>query len=142
MQSVSTSTLVFVVIGALILAAAVTLGMLGSFAYLAVAAVGMFFVAAALISNATRSRAARVPAFLALFGIVVSLVGTVTTIPFLLLGVGLTATAGAIVLLLAPLRDVVGAGVPRGRDHGLGASVGRGWPRAAAYMAMRRLRYQ
>jgi len=95
------STLVFAVIGALMLAAAVVLGVLGSFAYLAVAAVGMFFLAAALISNATRSPAARVPAFLALVGVVLSLAGTVTTIPFLLLGVGLIATAGAIVLLMA-----------------------------------------
>jgi len=61
----------------------------------------MFFLAAALISNVTRSRAARVPALLALVGVVLSLVGTVTTIPFLLLGVGLISTAGAIVLLLA-----------------------------------------
>ncbi len=95
------STLVLAVIGALVLAAAVVLSVLGSFAYLAAAAVGMFFLAAALIFNAARSPAAQVPAFLAFVGVVLSLVGTVTTVPFLLLGVGLIATAGAIVLLLA-----------------------------------------
>lgn len=49
------STLVLAVIGALVLVAAVALSVLGSFAYLAAAAVGMFFVAAALIFNAARS---------------------------------------------------------------------------------------
>jgi hypothetical protein len=73
---------------------------LGSFAYLALAAIGLLFVAAALISEATRSSTARVPAFVALIGVVLSLVGTVTTIPFLYVGVGLVAGAAAIAMLL------------------------------------------
>ena len=54
------STVVFAVIGALMLAAAVVLGVLGSFAYVAVAAVGMFFLAAALISGSRGRRNAGV----------------------------------------------------------------------------------
>ena len=77
------------------------LGLLGSFAYLAIAAVGLIFIAAALTALATRSNAARVPAFLGLVGVVLALVGTVTTAPFLYLGVGLIAGAVAIALFFA-----------------------------------------
>jgi hypothetical protein len=92
---------VFAVIGTLLLAAAVVLRLLGSFSYLAAVTVGLFFIAAALISRAARSSAARVPPFLALVGIMLSLLGMVTTIPFLFVGLGLIAAAGAIALLSA-----------------------------------------
>jgi hypothetical protein len=101
MRSASPATKVFAVSGALLLAVAVILGVLGSFAYLAPAATGLFFVAAALISRAAHTTAARVPAFLALVGVMVSLVGTVTTIPFLYAGLGLIVGAAAIALLFA-----------------------------------------
>jgi hypothetical protein len=100
-RSVSLATQVLVVIGALLLAAAVILGMLGSFAYLALAATGLFFVTAALISHAARSPDARVPALLALLGVMLSLLGTVTRSPSLYAGVGLIVGAAAIALLLA-----------------------------------------
>ncbi len=90
----------FAVTGALCLAASVLLAFLHSFSYIAVAAVGLFFVAAALISYSTRSRAARVPALLALLGVAIALVGTVTTVPFLAVGVGLIVGAFAVALLL------------------------------------------
>jgi len=48
--------MVFAVIGALLLVSALVLGILGSFAFIAVASVGMFFIAAALIAQTVRSR--------------------------------------------------------------------------------------
>jgi hypothetical protein len=101
MRSASPATVVFAAIGAVLLTAAVVLAVLGSFAYLALAALGLFFVAAALISRATSSSAAKFPALLALIGVMLSLVGTVTTIPFLYVGLGLVAAAGLIAVLSA-----------------------------------------
>ena len=43
------SAVIFALLGALLLVSALALGILGSFAYLAVASVGMFFIAAALV---------------------------------------------------------------------------------------------
>lgn len=105
MRTVSMTTQVFAVIGALLLALAVVLGVLGSFAYLQFAALGLLFIAAALIAHAARTSTARIPAFVALVGVVLSLLGTVTTIPFLYVGVGLIVGDGAIVLLLARSRS-------------------------------------
>src|SRR6267378_6755345 len=50
------SAVVFAVIGALLLVAALVLGILGSFAFIAIASVGMFFIAAALIAELCRRR--------------------------------------------------------------------------------------
>jgi len=44
------SAIIFAVLGAFLLVSALALGILGSFAYIAVASVGMFFIAAALIA--------------------------------------------------------------------------------------------
>ena len=93
------ATQFFAVVAALFLTASVVLGLLGSFAYVASAAVGLLFVAAALISRAVHSPAARVPALVALAGVALSLVGTVTTMPFLYVGIGLIVGASAIALL-------------------------------------------
>ena len=110
MGSASLASRVFAVVGTLFLVGAVVLGLLGAFSYLAAAAIGLFFIAAALISQAIRSPAARAPALVALVGIVLSLVGTVTTLPFLYLGVGLILGAAAIAALL-----VVGSPSASGR---------------------------
>ena len=86
------SAVVFAVIGALLLVAALVLGILGSFAFIAIASVGMFFIAASLVTRAVPSPAGRAPAVLALAALA-------------LLVFGMTAAswglfAGAIVLAL------------------------------------------
>lgn len=86
---------------ALFLAAAVILGLVPSFSYLAAAAVGLGFVAAALISAARRSPTARMPALLALLRMALAVFGTVTTSPFLYLGFGLIAGGATIAVLFA-----------------------------------------
>jgi len=101
MQSAPLATRVFATFGAVLLTVAVILGVLGSFAYLAAAAVGLCFVAAALISHAIHSPVARGSAFLALIGLILALFGTVTTIPLLYIGVGLMAVAAAVGVLFA-----------------------------------------
>ena len=58
--------MVFAAIGAFLLVAALVLGILGSFAYIAIASVGMFFIAAALVARAIPSPEGRAPAVLAL----------------------------------------------------------------------------
>jgi hypothetical protein len=101
MRSPALATRVFAAVGALLLLAAVILSLLGSFSYLAAAAVGLVFIAAALISHAARSTPARAPAILALFGVFVALFGTTGT-PFLYVGlvvVALAAAAGLLVLV-------------------------------------------
>jgi hypothetical protein len=101
MRSAPLATQVFATIGAVLLTVAVILGVFGSFAYLAAAAVGLCFVAAALISRAIDSPVARGSAFLALIGLMLALFGTVTTTPILYLGLGLMAAAAAIGVLFA-----------------------------------------
>jgi hypothetical protein len=60
------SAIVFAVLGAFLLVSALALGIVGSFAYIAVASVGMFFIAAALVARAIPSPEGRAPAVLAL----------------------------------------------------------------------------
>jgi peptidoglycan/LPS O-acetylase OafA/YrhL len=91
------STRIFAGLGALLLVAAAVLAILGSFAYLAAASVGTFFVAAALIARAAPSTAARAPAILALAAVALIVFGLTAT-PFFYAGWGLFA--GAIVLAL------------------------------------------
>jgi hypothetical protein len=91
------SALVFAVIGALLLVAAIVLAALGSFAFLAIASVGMFFIAAALIAQAARSPQSRGPAVLALAAVALLLFGTVAT-PFFYAGWGLLAGSAMLAL--------------------------------------------
>lgn len=91
------SAAAFAVLGAASLAAAVILAVLGSFAALAAASVGMFFIAASLISRAATSPGPRVAALLSLGGVALVVFGMVAT-PFFylgwaLLGAGLIAVA-------------------------------------------------
>jgi len=89
------SAMVFAVIGVLLLVSAVALGVLGSFAFIAVASVGVFFIAAALISQAVRSPRGRAPAVLALAALALIVFGLTAT-PFFYAGWGLLA--GAVIL--------------------------------------------
>ena len=66
------SAVVFAVIGAVLLVAALVLGILGSFAFIAIASVGMFFIAAALVAQAIPSPGARAPAVLGLASLALS----------------------------------------------------------------------
>jgi hypothetical protein len=91
------SALVFAVIGALLLVVAIVLAALGSFAFLAIASVGMFFIAAALIAQAARSPQSRGPAVLALAAVALLLFGTVAT-PFFYAGWGLLAGSAMLAL--------------------------------------------
>lgn len=100
MRSTPLSALVFAVIGALLLVAAIVLAALGSFAFLAIASVGMFFIAAALIAQAARSPENRGPAVLALVAVALILFGTVAT-PFFYAGWGLLAGSAILALINA-----------------------------------------
>jgi hypothetical protein len=91
---------VFAVIGALLLVVALVLGVIGSFAYIAIASVGMFFIAAALIARAARSPESRGPAVLALAAVALILFGTVAT-PFFYAGWGLLAGSAILALINA-----------------------------------------
>ena len=87
---------------------ALILGVLGSFSFLGVASVGMFFVAAALISPAVSSSAVRPAAVLALVGFALLLFGCTATPVFYL---GWFVIAGAIALaILAASRTKTRAG--------------------------------
>jgi hypothetical protein len=94
------SAMVFAVIGALLLVAALILGILGSFAFIAIASVGMFFIAAALIAHAVRSPGARVPAVLALAALALIVFGLTAT-PSFYAGWGLLAGAATLAFLNA-----------------------------------------
>jgi len=94
------SALVFAVIGALFMVAAIALAALGSFAFLGIASVGMFFIAAALIAQAARSPESRGPAVLALVAVALILFGTVAT-PFFYAGWGLLAGTAILALINA-----------------------------------------
>ena len=95
MRAPPLSAKVFAGIGALLLISAVALAALGSFAFIAVASVGMFFIAAALIAQAAPSPGRRAPAVLALAALALILFGTVAT-PFFYAGWGLLAGAAAL----------------------------------------------
>lgn len=97
-MSVPLSAIVFATIGAALLILAAVLAYLGSFAYVAAAAVGMFFIAAALVSRAIRTPAFRAPAILALAALALILFGTVAT-PFYYAGWGLLAGSVALALI-------------------------------------------
>lgn len=94
------SATAFAVLGAAILLGAVALALLGSFAYLAAASVGLFFVAAALIARAASSPGLRMVAVIALVGLALVIFGMVATPLFYLgwavLGAGLIAAAALI----------------------------------------------
>ena len=90
--------MVFAVLGALLLVSAFVLGILGSFAYIAIASVGMFFIAAALIAQAVPSPDRRAPAVLALAALALIVFGMTAT-PFFYLGWGLLAGAALLALL-------------------------------------------
>lgn len=94
------SAKVFATIGALLLVSAVALAALGSFAFIAVASVGTFFIAAALIAQAVPSPAARAPAVLALGALALIVFGLVAT-PFFYAGWGLLAGAAALAFVNA-----------------------------------------
>jgi hypothetical protein len=89
--------MVFAVIGAILLVSALVLGILGSFAFIAIASVGMFFIAAALIARAVPSAGGRAPAVLGLAALALIVFGVNAT-PFFYWGWGLLA--GAVLLAL------------------------------------------
>ena len=95
--------MVFAVIGALLLVSALVLGILGSFAFIAVASVGMFFIAAALIAQTVRSRGGRAPAGLALAALAPMVFGMIVApfayLAWVYLGWGLIAGAALLALL-------------------------------------------
>lgn len=94
---------VFSLIGTALLLIAIVLGVLGSFAFIAIAAVGCFFIAAALVARATRSPAQRAAAVTSVAGLALVIFGMVATPLFYLgwacLGAGLIALAAATVAL-------------------------------------------
>ena len=92
------SAIVFALLGAVLLVSALVLAILGSFGFIAVASVGMFFIAAALIAQATPSGASRAPALLALSAIALIVFG-LTASSFFYLGWGLLAGAAILALL-------------------------------------------
>lgn len=94
------SAKVFAIFGALLLVCAVALAALGSFAFIAVASVGMFFIAAALIAQAVPSQGSRTPAVLALVALTLIVFGLVAT-PFFYAGWGLLAGAAALAFVNA-----------------------------------------
>jgi hypothetical protein len=89
------SRLVFAAIGALLLITSLVLGILGSFAYIAIASVGMFFIAAALVARAIPSPEGRAPAVLALAALAFVVFGMTA------LGWGILAGAALLALLNA-----------------------------------------
>lgn len=91
------SAMVFAVIGVVLLVLAIVLSVLGSFAFIAVVSVGMFFIAAAIIARAIPSPGRRGPAVLALAALALIVFGMVAT-PFIYAGWGLLA--GAVLLAL------------------------------------------
>src|SRR5438105_750571 len=94
------SAVVFSLVGALLLVAALILGVLGSFSFLGIAAVGMFFVAASLISRALSSSPVRAAAVLGLAGFAVTVFGLTAT-PLFYFGWGVVAAAAALAIVAA-----------------------------------------
>lgn len=94
---------VFALIGTALLLIAVVLGLLGSFAFIAIAAVGCFFIAAAVVSRASRSPAQGAAAVISVAGIALVVFGLVATPLFYLgwacLGAGLVGLAASMVAL-------------------------------------------
>lgn len=75
------ATRVFALLGVVLVVAALFLALLGSFAYVHIASVGMFLVAAALIWGVIRQAFPRAAAILCLAGIALVMVGLVV-MPF------------------------------------------------------------
>lgn len=75
----------FAAAGAACLAIAAGLALSGSFAYLAAASVGMFLIAAALLTRTVRSRTSRAAAVILLAGVALTIFGLTAT-PFFYLG--------------------------------------------------------
>jgi O-antigen ligase len=94
------SAIVFAALGAVLLVSALVLAILGSFGFIAVASVGMFFIAAALIAQAAPSPESRAPALLALAAIALIVFG-LTASPFFYLGWGLLAGAATLAIVNA-----------------------------------------
>jgi hypothetical protein len=100
MRATPLSAKVFAAIGALLLVSALALGILGSFAFIAVASVGMFFIAAALIAQALRSPGRRAPAVLALTAVALIIYGAGAS-PFFYAGWGLLAGSAILAMFSA-----------------------------------------
>lgn len=98
------SAVVFLALGALLLLAGAILGALGSFAYVGLISVGLFFVAAGLMARAVRSPGLRAAAVLALAAIALLVFGLVGT-PFFYAGWGLLAGSIALALVQARRRN-------------------------------------
>ena len=100
MREAPLSAVVFSLVGALLLIVALILGVLGSFSFLGVAAVGMFFIAAALISRAAALSPVRPAAVLGLAGFAVVVFGLTAT-PLFYFGWGVVAAAAALAIVAA-----------------------------------------
>lgn len=100
MRRNSIATALFALLGAALLVIAVVLGVLGSFAFIAIASVGCFFIAAALVSRVSRSPLQRAGAILAILGLALVVFGLVATPLFYLgwacLGAGLVGLAASL----------------------------------------------
>lgn len=92
------SATVFGAIGVFMLLAGVVLAILGSFAYVAIMAVGLFFTAATLISRSIASPPHRVAGVLALASVALLVFGQVAT-PIFVAGWGLLAGSAALAVL-------------------------------------------
>lgn len=100
---------VFSLVGTALLVIAVVLGLLGSFAFIAIAAVGCFFIAAALVARASVSPAQRAAAVISVAGLALVVFGLVATPLFFLgwacLGAGLIGLAASTVALRRERRN-------------------------------------
>jgi hypothetical protein len=94
------SAKVFAIIGVLLLLSAVALAVLGSFAFIAVASLGMFFIGGAVIAQAIRSPDHRAPPVLALAALALIVFGMVAT-PFFYAGWALLVGAAALAVVNA-----------------------------------------
>lgn len=97
MSSWPLSAVVFVGLGAALTVVGLALALLGSFAYLAALAVGAFFIAAGLVSHASKTTRGRVAGVLIVVGITLLIFGSVMS---KLAAVGLGVIAGGLVLAL------------------------------------------
>jgi hypothetical protein len=105
------SAVIFAVIGAILLVAALMLGILGSFAFIAVASVGIFFIAAALIARAVPSPDSQTAGVLGLVALGLIVFGLTAT-PFFYAGWGLLAGAAVLAVISAVRAKRRGASSP------------------------------
>ncbi len=99
----SPSATAFTALGALLLVAGAFLALLGSFAYVAVVSVGLFFLAAGLLARAIRSPGLRAAAVLALSALALLVFGLTGT-PLFYVGWGLLAGSIALAVVIARQR--------------------------------------